>query len=264
MADDTLLNHFKSLPTPEDLDAWEEEHARMGVLIKNLTEKREQLGKLIQVGAAIYGGKEVARRANTGRGRSRKGSWLNAIAEIVKANPTGISYDRVREALPEPFASMIVKDPHTKSFYGAMRRLDEEGTVVRYRSHLFTPEGHLIHLERVANGEIPDVEGHDYRGSPMSDALKAFLLEHPRSSAATIKRHLIARPEFLSLKRNTSAIYNVLKRLKDRDEIAHHEDGTYSLVSENEAPDGSATGASETGEGATSPIESQPTLRLIG
>jgi hypothetical protein len=260
MADDTLFSYFKSLPTPEDLERWEEEHARMGAAIKELTEKREQLGKLIQVAAEIYGGKEAIRRGVGGTDKRRgpqKGTWMSAIMEIAKDHPNGISYDDLRKALPEPFASTIVKDPHAKAFYGAMRRLENEMKVaVRHKSHFFTLEAFETYQKRAALGEIAEVRGRDTRGSPLIDELKRFLADNPRSGSGSIKNHLIRFPAFrTSILRNSSAIYNVLKRLKDREEIVRHEDGSYSLALENGAPDGDAAGAPEDGRAATLPFE---------
>ena len=98
----------------------------------------------------------------------------------------------------------------------------------------------------------------------MTDALKAFLAQHPRSFARDIKDHLCEFPEFAKgLKRNSSAIYNVLKKLKDREEIIHYEDGSYSLVDGNEAPSAKPTGAPEAGEVGASPDDAPPLFRAV-
>jgi hypothetical protein len=266
MADDTLFDHFKALPTREDLRRWEEEHARMGRAIHELNKKREQLGEMIKIAASIHGGPEAAGRGVGGanNGPLRAGTWMSAIHEIVERHPGGAPYELIRNELPEPFASKLSRDPSAKSFYGAMGKLEDAGLVVRHKTHLFLKGDFEEHMRKVEAGEIPDVEGRNYRGSPMADAVKAFLLENPRSKATVIRDHLCKVPEFRkSLRRNTSTIYNLLKKLKDREELIHHEDGTYSLMEENEASSSDATDASEAGEGATSPNETQPPLRVV-
>lgn len=271
MAGETLFDFFKSLPSADDLRRWEEEHARMGNAIKELTAKRDQLAELIKVGALIHGGNEALKRGygngNTGKIRARhdgRGTWMSAILEIAERNPDGVSYDAVRDQMPEPFASRLAKNPNAKSFYGAMGKLEVAERVMRHKGHLFTPSGFQEHMRKVRAGEIDDVEGHDPRGSPMTDALKAYLAEHPRTTAKAIKSHLCEIPEFAKgLKRNTSSIYNVLKKLRDREEIIHHEDGSYSLVDEIEAPFGIADGASEEEEAPTSSIETSPLFRVV-
>jgi hypothetical protein len=270
MSSGTLFDYFKALPSADDLRRWEEEHARMGVTIKELSEKREQLGQLIKVAATIHGGKEASRRGigngNVGKvRRGDKGTWMTAILEVVERHPDGVKYEQLRAEMPEPYASRLSRDPNAKSFYGSMSKLDAAGKVVRHRGHLFTADAFERYQSRVASGEIGEVAEHANRGSPMTDELITFLADHPRSTGAEIKDHLCSFEQFKGgLKRNSSAIYNVLRRLRDREEIFRHEDGSYSLPNENEAPNGNAAGASDAGEAATSPNDSQPTLRLIG
>lgn len=270
-ADNTLFSSFfKNLPTAEDLAQWEDEHARMGVAIKDLTEKRQQLGELIRVAAAIHGGTEARKRGvgNANLGTSRgviKGSWMHAVLEVASRYPEGVHYDQLRLEMPEPFASKLAQDPNAKSFYGAMRRLEEAKKAKRYKNHLFPYEAFLKHKAMVEAGEIGDVQGRDPRGSPMADELKAFLAKSPRASAKSIRAHLIEFPDFRTgLTRNSSAIYNLLKKLRDREEIVQHDDNLYSLLDGNEAPNGNPAGASVAGEVRASPEDNQPSLRLIG
>ncbi len=266
MSSGTLFDFFKHLPTADDLKRWEEEHARMGVTIRELTEKREQLGELIKVAASIHGGKEATKRgignANLGKPRSvERGTWLTAVLEIVENHPEGVSYDVMRAEMPEPYASKLSRDPNAKSFYGATWKLELAGKVVRHKGHVFTPEAFERYKQRVASGEIPEVEGHEYRGSPMMDDLKSFLALHPQSSAAAIKDYLCTFDQYRpGLKRNSSAVYNLLKRLRDREEIVRHANGTYSLANEN----GAASAAPDADEVAASSTDTQAVLRLIG
>ncbi|WP_435417025.1 hypothetical protein WAB17_08995 [Parerythrobacter aurantius] len=269
MPSGTFFDYFKALPTADDLARWEEEHARMGLTIKELTEKQEQLGQLIKVAAAIHGGREATKRgignANVGKARlSGKGTWMSTILEIASQHPDGIAYEKVREEMPEPFASKLAKDPNAKSFYGATAKLEDAKKLVRYRGHLFTPEGYERHQARVRSGEIEDVQGHDYKGSPLADAAMAYLADHPRAKAKDVKEHLCEFPEFVKgLKRNSSAIYNLLKKLRDREDIVQHDDGSYSLPNENEAPNGSNVGASEAGEVGASSNDTSSLFRVV-
>ena len=260
-SDGTLFSFFKNLPTADDLAQWEEEHARMGSAIRDLTEKRRQIGELIRVAAAIHGGTEAKKRgignANIGKTRGLvKGSWMSTILEIANRNPEGFSYDQIRAKMPEPFASKLAQEPHAKSFYGAMLKLEEAKKAVRHKNHLFTLDGFQRYRQKVESGEVDEVPGRDPRGSPMADELKAYLAQNPHAATKAIKAHLVQFPDFRTgLTRNSSAIYNLIKKLRDREEIVQHEDNSYSLLDGNEAPDGQSAGASFAGEVTASLFE---------
>jgi len=255
---------LSGIPTDEDVARWRADLKRLRGAIADLHDKEAKLERLI----AAWSG-EAVERAGTTVFRRKKGSgdatWIGQVKAIALKNPEGISYDDVREALPEPFASMIEEDPSHKSFYGAMRRLDRSGDVVRHNNHLFTPDGFKKYKADLEAGKREPVDGYDRRSSPMQEALKAFLEAHPWSKPVVIKDALCENPELKpGLTRNSATIYNVLNKLKDRGELLkNEEDGSYALADENEAPNGKTGGASETGEAATSSDDASPLFRVV-
>lgn len=268
------------LPSADDVGKWEELSRRLGQEISDLTERKRRVDQLIEGAKRIFGaevtalppvvdqiqeGDETAPpplRATVQR--VVRGTWTTAILQVAQEHPMGVSYDDVRDALPQSLKDQVARG-NNKAFYGSMRRLEEDGLVVRFNSHLFTTEGFEAFKKTAAYDSLSR-KGSARRGSPISDATKQFLAENGPSKALAIKEHLCKIPEFRGpIKRNSSALYNILKRLVDRDEIIHDkENSLFFLPNENEAPSGYAAGASETGEVAASPIENQPSLRLIG
>jgi hypothetical protein len=152
--------------------------------------------------------------------------------------------------MPEPFASRVARDRSNKSFYGALAKLETAKKLVRHRGHAFTPEAFAEYERRLDSGDIAPVAGRDRSGSQIDEVIKSFLVGRMPASSKEIRVHLSAFPEFAaSIKRNTSAMYNVLRRMKDREEIVHNaEDGTYSLPKKNEALDGFSVRASDGGK----------------
>lgn len=281
MTDGLFDSLFKELPSEADIARWEAEGARMDAAIRELTEKRQRLDHLINMARSFIDGASspappfaapVPRRKD---GAARKGTWMNTLREIALAHPEGISYADIRSKLPPGLQEAFEKETAPKGFYGGLRRLEREEVIVRHNSHVFTPTGFKLYQERLAAGRIKPVSGPN-RGSPISDEIKDYIANHGPSKAVAIKGHLCTFDEFKTpLMRNTSAIYNFLKRLVDRGELLHDTDSaTYRLPNQQphiiegankiEAPNGNAASAPTAGEVAASPIENRPLLKLIG
>lgn len=245
MADNPFTDLFSSLPTAEDLRRWEAERERMNAAITDLVTKRENLTRMIDLARSFVEPNrlkpsassiaEAAELKRTPSGKVVKGSWMTALANVAKAHPDGISYEEVRLQLPAAFREVLARDSNSKSFYGAMRRLEVDGHIVRHNGHIFTPAGYKKHQRAVDAGKIADVTAGGKPVSAVDPVLFAFLREHGPQRASVIRSHLITHPEFDALRRNESQLYNVLKRLKDRGEINHDEaTGLYSVVGESE------------------------------
>ena len=268
-----------SLPTADDVGRWEDLSSQLGVEIAELSEKKRRIDQLIERAKLIFAPHEgpqytevatpsavesVAEPDKKAADRMPKGSWMNALHDIARAHPKGIPYDEAKEALPSTLKEQLARG-NTKAFYGALRRLERDGYLIRFNSHFFTPEG-FEEFRNTPEFESLERKGSAKRGSPISDEIKAYLAQRGPSKALAIKEHLCAIPEFRGpLKRNKSALYNVLKNLVDREELTHDRDNAlFSLSNVTEAPNGDAVGASGAGEVGASPTDSQSTLRLIG
>ncbi|HEV7341262.1 MAG TPA: hypothetical protein VGN68_06475 [Sphingopyxis sp.] len=268
---------FAGLPSPEDVGKWERASAELGEKIKELSDRKLRVDELIERAKLIFS-PDPSRQVETispsvvdseppkssDGARMPKGIWMSSILEVARAKPDGLSYEDVRSQLPERLQNQIVRG-NNKAFYGSMRRLERDGLVVRYNGHLFTPEGYERFKKSPEHGSLT-AQGGAKRGSPIGDAIKAFLEKNGPSKALQIKEHLCLTPEFRSpLLRNSSALYNVLKRLSDRNEIIHDkENALFSVADENEAPNDKVAGASEAGEVGASPNENRSLFRLIG
>lgn len=282
-----LSGLFASLPSVEQVHLWEEECRRIDAHIEELKARRDKFAQMIELAKGLteppaphplvrqappekaveqeVTSVEKLPRLKKGGRRRREETWRSAVEVIVRAHPGGISYEQIKQSVPPHLKAQLEEFPEAKGFYTALRRLEKEGICVRHNSMAFSKEGYARYLERLEAGEIEEVSKR--RGSPMEDAIKDFLTEHGPSRGVAIRAHLIQFNEFAGpVIRNSSAMYNVLLRLKKSGEILHDEESsTYSMPpNENGALNGSAAGAPETGRVAPLPIENQPTLRLIG
>ena len=274
---------FNFAPGLAEIRQMEEECAKIDETIADLQARRKRYGQLIELArtlvneplapapASVPASAEATdkpkaqQRLKRGGSRRREQTWIAAVEVIVKAHPEGITYDRIKELVPDRLKNQLLQFPEAKGFYTALRKLEAQKVVFRYKGTAFTPKGYEAYRKKVAAGLISEIAT-GRRGSPIEDAVMAFLEKEGPSKAPTIRANLITYEGFgPSVLRNSSAMYNVLKRLVDRGEIEHDiEAAVYRLPNENEAPSGLSAGASETGEVASSPIENQPSLRLIG
>jgi len=265
----------------DDVRRWEEECVKLDAGIAALQARREKFVQMIALArevaveapaeqAAVKVEDAVAEapaapRLKHGGARRREDTWKYALEVLIKAHPEGISYARLKEQVPPRLKEQLKLFPEGKGFHKALRVLSDDKIIVRDNGVAFPKKAYDKYLAQVASGSVKPV-GPVRRGSPIADAALEFLRENGPSKGAAIRAHLVQFPGFgPSVLRNSSALYNVLKRLKETGEIIHDEESAmYAIANENEAPNGIAAGASETGEGATSLIDSQPTLRLIG
>lgn len=270
---------FNFAPGMAEIRQMEEECAKIDEAIADLQARRQRYGQLIELALTLVNEPpapaaapaepvdkpKVQPRLKKGGSRRREQTWKAAVEVIVKAHPEGITYDRIKELVPDSLKSQLVQFPEAKGFYTALRKLEAQKVVLRHKGAAFTPKGYEAYRQKLVAGLISEIAT-GRRGSPIEDAVMTFLKKEGPSKAPAIRANLITYEGFgPSVLRNSSAMYNVLKRLVDRGEIAHDiEAAVYRLPNENEAPAAEPLGASETGEVTASPIDSQPTLRLIG
>lgn len=268
-----MSDAFSNLVSLSEVRRWEEECARIDQQIAELTAKRQKFGQLIELAKefaeptapsreiqplALTGDKSASppRLAKGGR-RRREDTWKHAIEVIVKAHPEGISYEKIKELVPERLKKQLEHFPAGKGLYTALKKLEDAKVIVRKNGVAFTQKGYVDYKKKVAAGEAEDISN-KRRGSPIEDAIKQFLRDHGPSKGAEIRAHLIRFEEFgPAVLRNSSAMYNVLLRLKGRGEVWHDEDAsTYSLAQDNGALHSDAASAPKVkGGAATLPFE---------
>lgn len=259
MSENPFGHLFGSLPTAADLQRWEEDRERMTATITDLVQQRENLTRMIELARSFVEPRllrptaaakaEAAALKRTPTGRAIRGSWTDAVLNVVRANPEGVSYEDIKIQLPAAFREVLSRNPEHKSFYGALRRLDAElGLVVRHNSHAFTPDGFRRYQKDVVAGRRPEVVAYNGGGSVIGDEIVSFLRMNGPHRAPIIKQHLAQFAQFEAVQRNSSQIYNVLKSLKGKGDIEHDETtGLYAVPNANEPPaelplDGSEAG----------------------
>jgi hypothetical protein len=270
-----------TLPAPPDealVRQWEEECAKIDAMIVELTAARDNFAQLVRSARGLKRSadpverlepesapkaKVVAkpapkppklRRAKRKSARRGGTSWRNSVELIVKAHPEGISYDRIKELVPEKLKEQLAQFPEGKGFYAALSRLERDKIIVKQNSMAFTKKGFAAYQARVEAGEVEAPLGRR-RGSVIEDAIKGFLLANGPSKGSEIRAHLIQFPDFgPSVLKNSSAMYNVLLRLTKNEEILHDKEAaTYSIAQENGAS--AQADAPEVGRAATLPFE---------
>ncbi|HEU0098079.1 MAG TPA: hypothetical protein VFQ67_04815 [Allosphingosinicella sp.] len=265
---DPFSDLFSALPSMDDVRRWEEECARIDAVMKDMAARRQRFGKMVQLAKELLDPEAQPSTLDEGeeaeeaerdlpspkitRNRGKQ-SWRTAVGVIVRANPEGITYDNIKEQAPPHLKQQLERFPDGKGFYSALRRLEQDGHIVRHNGMAFTKKGYAKYKAKVEAGEAVVVTPR--RASPMAGAIKQYLSEHGPATGAAIQAYLIRFPEFAGpVLKNNSAMYNVLLRLKARNEILHDgEAGTYSLAQDNGAS--TKADAPEAGRVAALPFE---------
>ena len=265
-----IANLFSTLPGPDDVRRWEEECAQIDAAIDDLRTKREQFGQMIELARTLMksAAPKIEETATVtkadpamlaplkkGGRRRREHTWKSAVEVIVKAHEEGVPYEKIKELVPARLKEQLVQYPAAKGFYTALRKLEEDGILVRRNSMAFTKKAYATYLRRIEAGEIEAPTRR--RGSPIEEAIKDFLRENGPTKGTALRAHLIQFDEFAGpVIRNSSAMYNVLLRLKEHGDIYHDEEAaTYSVVDENGALPAKPKSAPDAGEVAASLFE---------
>jgi hypothetical protein len=257
-----------------DVRRWEEECVRLDAEIAARQARREKFAQMIALArevaaeaTAVYAvapeaaenstadpAAEAPPRLKHGGSRRREDTWKYALEVLVKAHPEGISYDRLKEQVPPKLKEQLKAFPAAKGFHKALRVLHDEKVIVRDKGIAFPKKAYDKYLAQVKAGRAKPIET-PKRESPIADAVLEFLRKNGPAKGAAIRAHLVQFPGFgPSVLRNSSALYNVLLRLKERGEIVHDaEAATYSIAQENGAP--AEASAPDAGRAATLPFE---------
>ncbi|MDB2439387.1 hypothetical protein N9W89_11780 [Hellea sp.] len=157
------------------------------------------------------------------RGRPKKGAptWGSEIISIVQKHGY-ISYGEIRDILAAgPMGPQLALSE--KGFYGAMRRANINGDIIRYNSYAFTPDAFKKYQDEVERGVRSELEPSLRRGSnkTIPDIVLESLGSHPLQLTAKEICDNLGLP-------NIGTLYNVLKKLNDAGHISRDSsNGTY-------------------------------------
>lgn len=214
------------------------------VAIPNLPTEPGKKKQLVAVTPTLQ---ELPRATQKSQRIARDGTWTGVILAFVETQELGAPYSKIREhVLTTPLGAKLLQTD--KSFYGALKKLEDAGTLVRKAGWAYT----LPALERVKalieRGEMADFPVEKFSGeSPLETAIIRFLATRNGFTASrTIIDHLIhLRAEFSErVSNNNSNAYNVLTRLVTRGVLLKDEDAkTYKLSQQHiETESGSPMG----------------------
>ncbi len=111
-----------------------------------------------------------------------------------------------------------------KSFYGAIGKLAEKGTLKKHNGWLFSAPFYAEFVKDVDAGRAVDERAPNQNSahqSPFGDAIKAFMGSRTAgATSAEIIQELRKTPEFLdTIERHKTHTYNVLSRLVEQGEL---------------------------------------------
>jgi len=151
-------------------------------------------------------------------------SWTEAIMQVVNGKTQGMAHPDVLKEVVERFSLPLSKG--AKGFYNAIKRLSDDGAVVKRGGLIYTP-ALVAALER--SGQVLPVRQVD-RGGSLSIVL-GVLRDHPRGLSAPQVKELVGKhPDApRSITQHKHYIYNVLGVLVQRGRIMRRS-GIYKLA----------------------------------
>jgi len=251
----------KILLTTDDLKVMDDELARVEEGIVSLEDRREKIlsqrSKVYELLAAL--GKAVPNagvpqtRIVQGKlkdGRtirvSRAGNmnvggvtWMSEISRLLSDERDGMTYEDLRAGINlGPLAERLKQSD--KGLYGGVAKLEARGELTKHNGRLFDPDHHADFLRRVAVGLVEDTPhiSQQTRPSPMAEAIFSLLVVHPSGvDASEIVKNMKDHPQFSEVvSKNKTSVYNVLKRMIDRDQI-RKEGKTYFAIRSDDPPE---------------------------
>mgnify|MGYP003676012010 CR=1 FL=1 len=241
------------LVSPEQLHRWQHERERLASLIDEMQKRRSAIDRLIEaampfMGAMAQEGAQHVRdivaearahpqplapsssgaaveqkgEAHESPDKAPRGVWTATIRDALSRAPEGMTFGELKDEIQNgPLGDRLAQT--SKSFYGAIGKLESRGVIAKHRGWLFTAETLDQFLKDVAAGKVADKEPLDVgRGSPMQDVVielvRSAQPEGIKSSevVAALRNH----PEFgASVIRNATAGYNIISRLLNRGEL---------------------------------------------
>jgi hypothetical protein len=241
-------NADTAFPTLKNIEEWEKECVRIDADITGLRQRKVALQSLIEGAKGLLPGdheptkkpanqrikkvkriaKRVARKPpkvekerKTYKERGGSGTWTGTIRGILEKVGGGLTYEELRaEVMKTDLGEKLQQND--KSFYGAIARLADGEHLVRHKGRVFASAAYEQFMKDVAAGKAADTTAPlAAHKSPMTDAVRAFLKTREYGAVSgEIVSELKKNPEFVpTLERNKTHIYNILARLKSRDEI---------------------------------------------
>lgn len=256
--------------TAAEITRWREDCAGIDRQIENLLKRKGQVEERLRAAEILAPSLFLSAQpqAAKGRGQStvRKGllTWPHIIEDAVRNSGTGI---RQRELLESIRAGRHGKrlDTGDSGYYNAIQKVLRRELVTKCGEWLFTPAQFEEYQRKLAAGEIADFSEETEYGSPSGAEAVRFATAKPGSKSIDIIKHIWATQDAAKEQRQSkTSLYNVLARLVEQQKLMKDDRGGFHPYQENEAPAAKLLGASETGEVGASPIENQPSLRLIG
>lgn len=231
------------LVSPEQLHRWQRERERLVSLIDEMQKRRSAIDRLIEAAMPFMGAmaKEGGRAPSqplapsaSGEAAEQKGGtheptdkaprgvWTATIRDALARAPEGMTFGELKDEIQNgPLGERLAQT--SKSFYGAIGKLESRGVIAKHRGWLFTAETLDQFLKDVAAGKVADKEPLDVgRGSPMQDVVIELVRSaQPKGiKSSEVVAALRNHPEFgASVIRNATAGYNIISRLLNRGEL---------------------------------------------
>lgn len=214
------------LVTASLMQRWQREFDRLGEHIKLMNKRRDALRSMISAGSVVMPDEEEPaqtpvekKRRKLAKRVAHKGggdvTWTGTIKDIVLKAKRQMSYKEVRDLIMETkLASRL--EQSDKGFYGAIIKLADAGTLVRYKGHVFPPDVYREFEAKRAAGLVPDLKiANEAHRSPIGEAIKNFMAALGRGApSGEIIAALRKNEEFAAtVEKNKTHPYNVLARM---------------------------------------------------
>lgn len=211
------------------------------------------------------------------RKRKHKGPiWADVVLDAVNSAPMGLTYAEMRQVAHNSALGPKLAQSD-KGYHNAIGRLARNGEIVREHGRLFTREAYERFMAAVDAGEATTTVPQPFAYSPMGEAILDIVAKCPATlNGKGVINELRKDAEFnAALTPHETGAHNIIARLVRREQIVRRDDGTLIpgrnfpkdrgiAPQRNEAPSGITAGASEAGEAATSPNDTQSISRMIG
>lgn len=255
--------------TSAEIARWYEDRAECDREIDRFNQKKLEIDERLRaaqlLAPTLFSLAQPQKATGRGQATVRKGllTWTRIIDEAVQSSGSGLRQRDLLGSIRSGRHGKRLNDSES-GYYNAIAKVLKRGSVIKRGEWLFTPAQLEEYLRKVEAGEITDCADEATFGSASAAAAMRFATSNPGSKSIDIIRHIweVQKASGETPQSKTS-LYNVLARLTEQNRLMKDSEGGYRPYKETEAPSGDAVGASEAGEVAASPIENQPSLRLV-
>lgn len=232
--DEVLLTAAQIMERRKEYDSWGAQIEELGKKRRERLEWFKTVAKLIgserakaligELGAEVKPGAVETLRSITRRKHAGIVTWTSFIEDFVRSVNRAVDYAELKAAVSKSVLGPKLAETE-KSFYGAILKLTEKGSLVKKEGWLFSPEAYEEYAAKLSKGEVeelPRSSSHQHsRGSRLGDEIKLFLKRCPNGAPGKdIIQHMVQFEEFRqAVERNDTSVYNVLARLVKREEI---------------------------------------------